>query len=623
MTRPEFRVFVPARGVLPEVVDIWFPRPFRETDRRSRGQMTLARLAPGVTMEAARARLTALGQRFVADHPGDYGGVAFRLFAEPLQDALTAQSRPALWVLGGAVAFVLLIGCANVANLMVARARQRAPEIAIRRALGASRGRVARQLLTEVALLTTIGAALGFALAFGGVSLIDWLRPTHLPRQSQVVVNGAVALYTAAVAVIVTVIFGLLPARGQADDASSEPLRAGRVTAHRAGARRLQRGLVIAEVALSIVPLVAAGLMLRTFVNLTNAPIGFNAADLLSAKIGYSFRQFPERADRLQLHRAAIERVAALPGVEDVTIAGPMPFDDPPFIRTYGRAEDGVDPTAPATVQSVFPGYMRIAGITLREGRDFTDDDLTNARPVVVIDERIAHTLWPGGAIGQRLIFRLAAKTIAYDVIGVMNPVRVSKVRDTALPHILVPFDSFGLRVGLVLKTKQPAAALAPLIKERVESLGTRRPVFDILPLATFVERSMAETRFMMLVLVGFAAASMLLAAVGIYGTLAYLASQRTQEFGIRMALGATAARVLGSVAFDGLVMAAIGTAIGFAGAAAVSRWLRDLLYDVAPFDPPTLLAVCAAVAFMAVAAATHPAWRASQTNPIVALRAE
>ena len=204
-----------------------------------------------------------------------------------------------------------------------------------------------------------------------------------------------------------------------------------------------------------------------------------------------------------------------------------------------------------------------------------------------------------------------------------MNAVRVSTVRDTELPHILTPYDAFGLRMALVAKTKQSAAVLAPLIKQQVESLGTRRPVFDVLPLSTFVDRSMAETRFMMLVLVGFAAASMLLAAVGIYGTLAYLASQRTQEFGIRMALGASASRVLGSVAAEGLVMAAAGTVIGFAGAVAVGRWLRDLLYEVAPFDPPTLIAVCIAVAAMALVAATHPAWRASRTNPLEALRAE
>ena len=304
----------------------------------------------------------------MTDYPGDYGGVPFRLFAEPLQDALTAQARPALWVLGGAVAFVLLIGCANVANLMVARARQRAPEIAIRRALGREPGPRRRQLLTEVAVLIAIGAALGFALAYGGVGLVDWLRPTHLPRQSQIVgqrhgrvVHGGTrgdrdgAVRPAARSSSV--------GRGEPRAAACGPPAQPSAPARAA----LQRGLVVAEVALSIVPLVAAGLMLRTFVNLTNAPIGFNPADLLSAKMGFSFRQFPEPPERLRLYRAARERVAALPGIEDVTLAGPLPFDDPPFIRTYGRADDANDPTAPATVQSVFPGYLRIAGITLRE----------------------------------------------------------------------------------------------------------------------------------------------------------------------------------------------------------------------------------------------------------------
>lgn len=619
--RQDFRLFVPLNATLPEVVDIWFARPL-ETDRSSRGHTTIAMLAPGVTLAAARARLTEIGRRNAVDHAGAYPVGAPRLSLRSLKDDLTADARQALWVLAGAVSFVLLIGCVNVGNLLLARARVRAPEMAMRRALGAGRARLTSQLLTESAILVGLGGLGGVLLAIGGVSLIEWLRPVHLPRQSQVAVNGTVILYTALLSGVVTLAFGLLPLAGLGATVT-DPLRGGRSGVQRHGARRLQRSLVIAEVALSIVPLVAAGLMLRSFANLTAAPLGFTTTGVVTAKAPFSVRQFREPRQRVQLVRDAIARVGELPGVDAASAAGPVPLEDNQFTRLYGRGTDADPPSAPATVQSVMPGYLAIVGTTLRAGRDFSDDDMDQQRRVVIVDQRLADRLWPDGALGQTLAVALSSKPVLLEVVGVTEPVRVRHVREGATPHLFVPFDMYGLQMALFIKTGAGAAAIGPAVKEAVEALNTRRPVHSILPLQHYVDVSMTDTRFLMLVLVAFAGVSLLLAAIGLYGTLAYVTAQRTQEFGVRMALGASPLRVLRSVAGEGLTLTVVGTVVGFAGASFCSVWLTGMLYDVTPLDVPTFAAVSALVAVVAVIAASHPAWRAARVDPTVALRAE
>ena len=624
--RPEFRLFLPANTALPEVADVWFLRPF-EHDRRSRGPGTIARLAPGVSIEAARARLEVLARRFTADHATDSMDGNLRLEARPLQEVLTADARPAMWVLAAAVAFVLLIGCVNIGNLMLARARARAPEMAVRQALGAGRTRLVRQLFTETAVLALVGGAAGLLLAYFGVALIDWLRPGHLPRQSQITVNGPVVLFTGALAIGISLAFSLLPALPDRTRAGGESLRFGRAEVQRAGVRRLQRGLVIAEVALCIIPLVAGGLLLHTFIRLVNAPVGFSPDGVQTAKIGFSLRVFSDREQRLQLVTDAIERVGQLPGVRAASAGGPLPFDHQ-FLRSYGRAGGDAVLTSRASVQSVFPGYLGITGVQLKAGRDFSRDDLVNARKVVIVDERIARQLWLDvEAIGQRLAVGQGGSATVFEVIGVTTAVRAVRVRDATTPHLFVPFDQFGLIMSLVIDTDMPAAAIGPEVKRAVESLGTRRPVYDIVPMRTYVERSVGDTRFTMLVLVAFGAAALLLAGVGIYGTLAYLTSQRSQEFAVRIALGASTRQVLRRVLGEGLMLTGVGITAGFAGAlttsALLQALLQDLLYDVTPFDIPTLLAVTGVVAVIALAAIAHPAIRAARTDPAVVLRAE
>ena len=621
--RPGFRVFLPPDTLAAEEIDVWFANG-TSGGRDQRGLPIVGRLQPGATLAQAQAELDALSAQFVAEHPGAYPGGALRMTIRPLSDALTADVRPALFALAGAVAFVLLIACVNVANLMVARGKARERELAVRRALGASRGRLVSQMLAESLLLAGAGAAVGLLLAYVGVDLVEWLRPAHLPRQSQIALDRTAVLFAVAASAALAVVLGVLPALKFCGARAPAATGFGRGDTGAPATRRLQRGLVVLEVALSIVPLVAAGLMLRTFVNLTQAPIGFNPAGVLTARVPITFRKFPEPAQRWALFRELLDQVRRMPGVEAVSGAGPLPFGPWQITRRYGAAGDPSAPMALATQQSTLPGYLALVGTPLLEGRDFTEEDFTSRRAVAIVDERIARQLWPGRpAVGNQLAIQVGRSATTLEVIGVTSAVRVTRVRDEGLPHFFVPYHLYATDMTLVIRTRESAEAIGPALGRLAAGLGTGRAVFDVRPMEDYVARSIGDTRFTLLVLLGFAAASLLLAGVGVYGTLAYLISQRTRELGIRVALGAAPSRLVGMVVGEGAVLAAAGAVIGLASAMAATNVLRGLLYQVAPFDAVTLLFVCGLMALVAMAASAPPAWRAARIDPTVALRAD
>jgi predicted permease len=619
---PGFRVFLPPETLAAEQIDVWFPTNLEST-RDHRGLPLIGRLREGATSVQAQAELDALAAQFLADYPGDYPGGTLRFSVLPLRKALTSEVEPALFALAGAVAFVLLIACVNVANLMVARGRARDRELAVRRALGATRARLVRQLLAESLLLACAGAAGGLLLGHLGVGLLDWMRPAHLPRQSEIGIDATVVLFTVAAAALTPLAVGLLPALRIVSAREAFSLTSSRSETALPAMRRLQRGLVIVEVGLAIVPLVAAGLMLRTFVNLIQAPIGFDPSHVLTAQVPISFRNSHDIPARVSLLQEVLHRVRELPGVDDVSAGAPLPFDSSQVTRRFGRGDDPSAPMSLGTLQSVMPGYLRIMGIELREGREFDAQDQAARRPVVIVDERIAQQLWPEGALGKRLAMQVGRGRAALEVIGVTNAVRVTRVRDEGLPHFFVPYHVYSINMSLVIKTGESAAALGPAIRRIAESLGTRRAVFDIRPMNDYVAQSIVDTRFTLLVLLAFAVASILLAGVGLYGTLSYLISQRTREFGVRMALGASARQLVRAVVGEGAALAVIGAAIGLAGALAATTLLRGLLYEVTPFDVPTLLFVCLLVTLVAVVAAARPAWRVTRIDPTLALRSE
>ena len=576
--QPGFRVFLPSETLAAERIDVWFPRPLEET-RNWRGYPLVGRLRPGASLPAAQAELDGLAARFVAEHEAAYPDGDLRFSVRPLREDLTQEVRPALFALGGAVGFVLLIACVNVANLLLAHGKGRERELAVRRALGAGRGRLIAQLLAESLLLAAAGSAAGLALGIAGVGLVDWLRPAHLPRQSQIGVDGTVVLFTVALSAATALVFGLLPAlRLTTGKARLSPL-AGRAETAAPSMRRLQRSLIVGQVALSIVPLVGAGLMLRTFHNLVNAPIGFDPASVLTARVPISFSAHPDTETRWAFYeREILPEIRALPGVVDASAGGPLPFSPSRVTRRYGRGDEEGSALPLATQQSVLPGYLRVMGIPLREGRDFTIEDLEAQRPVAIVDERIARELWPDGAVGERLVVQAGPESVqTLEVVGVTAPVRTTGVRDDGTPHFFVPHHLFAIELALVIKTDAGVAALAPAIKRIVEP-RSHRAAFDVRPMDDYVAGSIGDARFMLLVLLGFAAASLLLTIAGVHGTLAYLTAQRTRELGVRLALGAPARLVLRMVVGEAAALAAAGAVIGLAGAAAAAGALRGML---------------------------------------------
>jgi predicted permease len=617
--RPGLKLFLPAATNVAEDVDVWFPNGLSESLTTSYPGV-LARLAPGATIEQANAELLTFGAAFAAAHPQHYARNP-RLHATPAQDLLTARVKPALIALGVAVGFVLLISCVNVTNLLLARAKSREREVAVRAALGAGRGRIVRQLLTESALLAAAGGAVGLAFACGGIALLDWLRPTDLPRQSQLGVDAGVTLFAIGLSAGVCLICGSIPAFRITRREHMDPLRSGRSGTSAPGTRRLQRALVIAEVALSIVPLVGGGLMLRSFWNLTHAPLGFDPSGLMTARVQMSFRQFPDLEKRLALIRGAMNEVRDLPGVEAVAAGGSLPMAFP-NTRMFAR-ENEPDSGVLASQQPVLPGYLALTRTPLLQGRDISDEDLQAGRMVAVVDRRLAARLYPDGALGKRLLIKIGSKQALLEVIGITPPVRAARVSDADLPHVFLSYNVMQMEPWLVVRTERPAAAIAPEIRRVVEALGTGRPVVDIRPMQDYVDLSIGDTRFTMLMLTAFAAAALLLAAVGMYGTLAYLISQRTQEFGVRMALGASAGSVMGLVAREGAVLAGAGAAAGMTVALGVAGSLRGLLYEVAPIDATTVISVSVLMGMVAIAAASVPAWRAARVDPTIALRSE
>jgi predicted permease len=617
-----FRVFLPPFSNAAEEIDVWYPTALEDT-RGYRGFFTMGRLRPGATLEGAQAEFDALAARFVQAHPSAYPDGALRLSLEPLQEALTREVRPALAALAVAVGFVLLIGCVNIANLMLARTKQRERELAVRRALGAGRSRLARQLLTESLMLAAAAGAAGLLVGRLGLELVGWLRPTHIPLQSQITMDVTVAIYAVALSFGTALVFGFLPALRVASEGKFQPLKAGRSETSSPGSRRLQRSLVIAEVALSIVPLVAAGLMLRTFVNLVQAPIGFDPTKVITARVSISLRMLENVEQRWPFYQDVVERVSRLPGVEAVSATRTLPFEAMQPTRRYRRDDDPDSPWLLGTQQGVMPGYLQLTGTTLLEGRDFSAEDIDLQQRVVVVDEKLARQLWPEGALGRRLLIERGRANDSLEVIGVTNAIRVTSVRDEAMPHFFVPYHLSPGEVSLVVKTEASAESVGAAIKRSVEPLGTGRAVSDIRPMSDYVADSIGDTRFTLLVLGGFGGASLLLAAVGLYGTLAYLISQRTREFGLRMALGASVGDVVRMVMREGAALTAVGATIGFTGSFGITRALRGMLYNVTPFDGVTVLAATATISIVAIAASSLPAWRASRIDPNLALRSE
>ncbi|HKQ93853.1 MAG TPA: ABC transporter permease [Blastocatellia bacterium] len=608
---------------------LWAPMGFTPDDAQNHGGHFLSaigQLKPGATIEQARSEMSAIAGQLAQEFPDANAGWNVKLL--PLQEFIVRSVETALLVLLGAVAFVLLIACANVANLLLARAAGREKEIAIRTALGAGRARIVRQLLTESALLALTGGVAGLLLAKWGTDLLLKLAPQNLPRMSGVSLDGRVLAFTAAVTLLTGLIFGLVPALQASKPNLTETMKdAGGRGSTEGGRRQFVRGsLVVLEMASALLLLVGAGLLIKSFWRLQRIDPGFNANNALTASVTLPSRKYPEENQQSAFFQQLLEKVRALPGVQAAGASNVVPLGGD---YVLGFVIEGRPPLPPGAGQStnyyaVSADYFKAMGIPLLRGRVFTEQDTRNSTRVAVISDSMAKRMFPNeDPIGKR-IHVTNGPTVFREIVGIVGDVKHYGLdQDTTLqtyePYTQQPF-SF---MTLVVRTAGDPTNLTSAIRNQILSIDKEQPVSGIRTLEQRVSTSIAQQRFSMLLLGVFAAVAMVLAAVGIYGVLSYAAAQRTHEIGIRMALGARAGNVLKMVIGQGMKLALAGVALGSGAALALTQLMKRLLFGVTAADPMTYVVIALSLSLVALFACWIPARRAAKVDPMVALRVE
>jgi putative ABC transport system permease protein len=618
----------------PEGREAWVPMEYDasflgEQNRGSYFLPAFGRLKPGVSAEAAATELAAIGRRLEQEHPETNTG--WKMTVVPLREAMVGEVRPALLVLLGAVGLVLLIACANVANLLLARATAREGEMAVRAALGASRARMVRQLLTESLLLGTVGGGLGLLLALWGAHWLLELRPRGIPRLDGVGVDATVVAFTAGVAVITGLLFGVIPALQSTRAGLSGALKeGGRGALGRRGSARVRDALVVAEMALALVLLAGAGLLVRSFVTLRSVDPGFRGESVLTFGIQLPDAAYDTEQKRVEFHDRLVERLEALPGARSAAVVSVIPLGNRASWQSFevaGRepAEHGNEPVL--QVLAATPDYHRTLSIPLLAGRGLVPEDRSGAPRVAVLNESAVRRFFPdANPIGARITFDdLAADSVTWwEVVGVVGDVRQMSLEEGENPAVYLPEAQVGESVvDVVVRTAVPPMALAGPVKQAVAALDPNVPVSGLRPLQDAVARSVSQPRFYMTLLSIFAAVALALATIGIFGVVRYAVAQRTREIGIRMALGADSRSVIRLVVGGALTLAGAGVGLGVLGALAGTRLLSSLLYGVSPTDPLTFVAVGALLFAAALLASLLPARRATRLDPNVALRAE
>ncbi len=606
--------------------DFWMPIDPAAGPYQSRGSIFLeaiGRLKPGVPLEQASADLAAAASRLEQQYQDSNAGIGVRLAAA--QEDLVGDVRPTLLVLLGAVGFVLLIACANVANLLLARSAGRHREIAVRRALGAWRGRIVRQLLTESLLIAFAGGLLGLLFALWGVKLLSAFVPENVPRFGETSLDLRVLGFTLAASVLTGLLFGIAPAlhssRFDLNEALKEGGRGGTDGRSRTRVRSL---LIVSEVALSLVLLVGAGLLIKSFVKLRNTDPGFDPSNTLTASLSPDPVRYDTAEKVTDFHRRLAERVRALPGVESVGGVTPLPLSENNYSFSFSVV--GQPPLPPGQQQSasarfVSPDYFRAQGVPLRAGRVFTEQDKADAPDVIIVNEAFARRYFTGVApLGQRL--RLGVNNIEGEVVGVVGDIRGASLATTPAPEYYVPAAavSFG-DMTLVVRTANDPASLTPALRKVVAEMDKELPLYDVGTMESLVARSVARQRFSMTLVGVFAVLALLLSAVGIFSVMSLLVAQRTHEIGIRMALGARPGDILSMVVRQGVVLTLVGVGVGLAAAVALTRLMSGLLYEVSATDPVVYGGITALLVAVALLACYVPARRATKVDPLIALR--
>lgn len=596
-------------------------------DRSARNVVAVARLAPGVSVESARSRVRALGEELARQYPATNRGVAFEL--APLAESYVGTVRPYLLLLLGAVALVLLVACTNVANLLFTWALSRQKSLAVRSALGAGAGRIARLLLTESLLLAVAGGALGLVFAHGWLFLLTRVVRLDLPAWMTFDLDGRVLAFTFVLSVLTGLLAGLAPAT-RLPGALAHSLRDGGRAGGSRGQARLRRALVVAEVGLSLMLLVGAGLMVRTFVALFSTDVGFEPARLLTFRVALPWT-YDEDATRHFLAQS-LERLASVPGVEAVASGTHLPLSgnerpDRGTLMAEGQGEEERSRNPYVNFQIVSPGYFETLGIPVERGRALGGEDRPDAPYAAVVSRRLAEHLWPGReAVGRRIrrSDNSSERTRWLTVVGVAGDVRSEK--PTEPPGHDVYLSSLQYVDGwtyFALRTGGDPMALAASAREAIRAVDPTQPVLDFAPMRQRMLETVWPQRVSGLLFGAFAVLALLLAATGIYGVLSYAVSQRTRETGLHMALGADRTQVLRGVLGEALRLTLVGMAFGLAGALALTRAFSGLVHGISPFDPLTFLAVCLVLVTVGLAAGYFPALRATRVSPMEALRRE
>ena len=631
---------MPAAAKLPidfatrATTDLWVPIALGAPDPNDRGNhglFALARLKPGATLEQAQAEIDTITRGFRQAYPGLYDR-EFGLTLVTAPSQVFGEIRPALVVLLLAVGLVLLIACANVANLLLARADARQKEIAIRIVLGAGRARLVRQLLTESLALAGAGAALGVGVAWALVRLLAGLDPLKIPRVADVAIDARVLAFTAAAAVATGVLFGLAPAL-RASGADPQPaLKAGGRDS-RGGGAWLRRGLVVGEIAASVVLVAAAALMARSFVKLLDVRAGFNPSHVLTLRTSLPDARYPTGTSMGNAYRAIGARLRAILGVDAAGAVTGLPLASTRGdwrIVIEGRPVRGHIPLA-ADWQVITPGYFEALGTPLAAGRFFDDRDLPGSLPVVIVNETMAATFWPGeNALGRR--FTMGRNDRWLTIVGLVSDVHHRGLDEPARPELYRPHAQFrfgGTDAGAVpamtwvLRTRQAPESIASAVRAAVRDVDAGLGISDVMTMDEVVADSTSDRRLNLLLFALLGGLALALASVGVYGVVAYSVGERTHEIGVRMAIGARAADVERMVLTDGLRLAAAGVALGSALALALTRLIRGLLFEVSATDPATFVAVAAGLIVVAMLASYVPARRATRVDPMTAIRGE
>ncbi|MBX3277723.1 MAG: ABC transporter permease [Acidobacteria bacterium] len=585
-----------------------------------------ARLRPGVTRPQADAELSTIIKQI---GPGEKGPRFQRLRVMGLQEALLGDARTMMLVLLGAVGFVALIACANLANLLLVAAARRQKEIAVRLSLGASRNRVVRQFLTESLLLAGLGGVAGLLLASGGMTLINALLPSTIPRNGEISVDGRVLAFTFALTGLAGLLFGALPALRASHTALTEALKAGSPTLGGSfGAHRLRASLVVSQVALTVVLLTGAGLLIKSFVRLQQTPLGFRPERLMTARISLPRSAYSTPQQRLVFADRLLEEIRQQPGMQEAALTSFLPFaaGNHMFgVLMNGQKNEERRPGMPAAnLRAVSPDYFRVMGIPLLKGREFSGADHQRAPLAAVINETMAKRYWPNAdPIGQRINETLNEGTWR-EIVGIVGSVQHLARGAEPQPEMFVPLSQVPPdTLNIAVRTQVEQAIFASALQGSVTAIDANLPVFEIRTMEQRLFESVAQPRFRTVLLGVFAALALMMAVIGLYAVMAVSVAQRTHELGIRIALGAQRRDVIGLVLRQGIMLVSLGIVIGLAGAWALTRVLTTLLYEVKPTDPLTFVAVPVLLIAVAILACSLPARHAAGVDPLSALRYE